>query len=98
MHKLILDPHSCGIQIELYNTMLEKEGTEGEEEARRAYRAAREKSNHAAEAAAGEKVSSTLIDRVRSSFLHLKLDKFSYVLEISFIFKKNMWYVFLCSS
>ncbi|GJN02457.1 hypothetical protein PR202_ga19810 [Eleusine coracana subsp. coracana] len=43
-------------EIELYNTMLEKEGTEGEEEARRAYRAAREESNHAAEAAAGERV------------------------------------------
>ncbi|KAK3144364.1 hypothetical protein QOZ80_4AG0312040 [Eleusine coracana subsp. coracana] len=51
-------------EIELYNTMLEKEGTEGEEEARRAYRAAREESNHAAEAAAGERVSSALIDRV----------------------------------
>uniref|UniRef100_A0A0A9EZT7 EF-hand domain-containing protein n=1 Tax=Arundo donax TaxID=35708 RepID=A0A0A9EZT7_ARUDO len=51
-------------EIELYNTMLEKEGTEGEEEARRAYRVAREESDHAAEAAAGEKISSALIDRV----------------------------------
>uniref|UniRef100_A0A0D9W6Q1 Mitochondrial proton/calcium exchanger protein n=1 Tax=Leersia perrieri TaxID=77586 RepID=A0A0D9W6Q1_9ORYZ len=51
-------------EIELYNTMLEKEGTEGEEEARRAYRAAREESDHAAEVAAGEKVSSALIERV----------------------------------
>lgn len=74
MHKLILDPHSCGIQIELYNTMLEKEGTEDEEEARRAYRAAREESNHAAEAAAGERVSSALIDRVRN---HMKYPLFS---------------------
>ncbi|KAG8084760.1 hypothetical protein GUJ93_ZPchr0010g9237 [Zizania palustris] len=35
-------------EIELYNTMLEKEGTE-DEEARRAYMAAREESDHAAE-------------------------------------------------
>ncbi|EHA8592579.1 putative mitochondrial proton/calcium exchanger protein [Cocos nucifera] len=51
-------------EIELYNTMLEMEGTEGEEEAKKAYRAAREKSDHAAEVAAGDKVSSALIDRV----------------------------------
>jgi hypothetical protein len=49
--------------------MLEKEGTEGEEEARRAYIAAREESNHAAEAAAGERVSSALIDRVSKGFV-----------------------------
>jgi hypothetical protein len=60
--------------------MLEKEGTEGEEEARRAYRAAREESDHAAEAAAGEKVSSALIDKVRGSFLHLRLNKLIYIL------------------
>ncbi|CAL5068669.1 unnamed protein product [Urochloa decumbens] len=51
-------------EIELYNNMLAKEGTDGEEEARRAYRAARKESDHAAEAAAGGKVSSALIDRV----------------------------------
>ncbi|KAG0526471.1 hypothetical protein BDA96_06G148700 [Sorghum bicolor] len=51
-------------EIELYNNMLAKEGTDGEEEARRAYKAAREESDHAAEAAVGEKVSSALIDRV----------------------------------
>jgi LETM1 and EF-hand domain-containing protein 1, mitochondrial len=32
------------MQIELYNSMLEKEGAEGEEEAKRAYIAAREES------------------------------------------------------
>ena len=58
--------------------MLEKVGTDGEEEARRAYRAAREESNHAAEAAVGEKVSSALIDKVRSSFLSLNLHKLIY--------------------
>ncbi|KAG8085087.1 hypothetical protein GUJ93_ZPchr0010g10442 [Zizania palustris] len=60
-------------EIELYNTMLEKEGTEDEEEARRAYMAAREESDHAAEVAAGEKVSSALIERV-DAMLH-KLEK-----------------------
>jgi len=65
-------------EIELYNNMLAKVGTDGEEEARRAYRVAREESNHAAEAAVGEKVSSALIDRVRSSFLSLNLHKLIY--------------------
>ncbi|KAF8704251.1 hypothetical protein HU200_031749 [Digitaria exilis] len=51
-------------EIELYNNMVSKEGTDGEEEAKRAYRAAREESDHAAEAAVGGKVSSALIDRV----------------------------------
>ncbi|CAM0904011.1 unnamed protein product [Alopecurus aequalis] len=51
-------------EIELYNTMREKEGTEDEEEARRAYRVAREESDHAAEVVAGEKVSSALIEKV----------------------------------
>uniref|UniRef100_A0A453CB82 EF-hand domain-containing protein n=1 Tax=Aegilops tauschii subsp. strangulata TaxID=200361 RepID=A0A453CB82_AEGTS len=51
-------------EIELYNTMLEKEGTVDEEEARRAYRVAREESDHAAELVAGGKVSSALIEKV----------------------------------
>lgn len=44
--------------------MVEKEGTDGEEEAKKAYKAAREDSDHAAETAADQKVSSALIDRV----------------------------------
>uniref|UniRef100_A0A0E0KSB7 Mitochondrial proton/calcium exchanger protein n=1 Tax=Oryza punctata TaxID=4537 RepID=A0A0E0KSB7_ORYPU len=59
-------------EIELYNTMLEKEGTEGEEEARKAYKAAREESDHAAEVAAGEKVSSALIERVDAMLQELE--------------------------
>ncbi|XP_078447083.1 uncharacterized protein LOC144715987 [Wolffia australiana] len=51
-------------EIELYNSMLEKEGTEGEEEAKKAYKAARELSDHAAELAVGNRISSALIDRV----------------------------------
>ncbi|PIN10379.1 Ca2+-binding transmembrane protein LETM1/MRS7 [Handroanthus impetiginosus] len=51
-------------EIELYNSMVEKEGTDGEEAARKAYRAAREESDQAAEMAAGNKVSSALKNRV----------------------------------
>jgi LETM1 and EF-hand domain-containing protein 1 len=46
--------------------MLEKEGTEGEEEAKKAYFAAREEPDHDAEVAAEEKVSSALIEKVRN--------------------------------
>uniref|UniRef100_A0ACD5US36 Uncharacterized protein n=1 Tax=Avena sativa TaxID=4498 RepID=A0ACD5US36_AVESA len=59
-------------EIELYNTMLEKEGTEDEEEARRAYRVAREESDHAVEVVAGEKVSSALIEKVDSMLQKLE--------------------------
>lgn len=51
-------------EIELYNHMVEKEATDGEEAAKRAYQAAREENDHAAEEAAGNKVSSALINRV----------------------------------
>lgn len=54
------------MQIELYNSMLKKEGTEGEEEAKKAYIAAREEPGHDAEVAAEEKVSSALIEKVRN--------------------------------
>ncbi|KAL2623798.1 hypothetical protein R1flu_008043 [Riccia fluitans] len=60
-------------EIELYNNMIAKEGTPEEEEARRAYRAAREDSDHAAEVASGSRVSSALIERV-DAMLH-KLEK-----------------------
>ncbi|KAH6769444.1 LETM1-like protein [Perilla frutescens var. frutescens] len=51
-------------EIDLYNHMVEKEATDGEEAAKKAYQAAREESDHAAEEAAGNKVSSALINRV----------------------------------
>ncbi|KAL3698919.1 hypothetical protein R1sor_016941 [Riccia sorocarpa] len=60
-------------EIQLYNNMIAKEGTPEEEEARRAYRAAREDSDHAAEVASGSRVSSALIERV-DAMLH-KLEK-----------------------
>ncbi|KAK8691106.1 hypothetical protein V6N13_074626 [Hibiscus sabdariffa] len=44
--------------------MVEKEGTKDEEEAKKAYQAAREHSDHTAQKAIGDKVSSALIDRV----------------------------------
>ena len=44
--------------------MVEKEGTVDEADALKAYKAAREESDHAAEVAIGYKVSSALIDRV----------------------------------
>lgn len=46
--------------------MVEKEGTEDEEEAREAYRSARKDSDHAVEMAVADKASSALIDRVSS--------------------------------
>ncbi|BBN10959.1 LETM1 and EF-hand domain-containing protein 1, mitochondrial [Marchantia polymorpha subsp. ruderalis] len=60
-------------EIQLYNNMVAKEGTPEEEEARKAYRAAREDSDHAAEVASESRVSSALIERV-DAMLH-KLEK-----------------------
>ncbi|KAG2693777.1 hypothetical protein I3760_08G111700 [Carya illinoinensis] len=60
-------------EIEMYNRMVEKEGTDGEEEARKAYKAVREDSDRAAEKAIGHKVSSALTERV-DAMLH-KLEK-----------------------
>ncbi|KAK6915793.1 LETM1-like, ribosome-binding domain [Dillenia turbinata] len=51
-------------EMELYSNMVEKEGTDGEEEAKKAYRAAREDSDQAAEAAISDKASSALIDKI----------------------------------
>ena len=55
------------LQIELYNRMVEKEGTETEEAAKKAYRAAREESNDTEEKTVDANVSSALINRVRTS-------------------------------
>ncbi|CAM6100588.1 unnamed protein product [Calypogeia fissa] len=56
-------------EIQLYNNMVEKEGTPEEEMAREAYRHAREDSDHAAESASESRVSSALIAKV-DSMLH----------------------------
>ncbi|CAI9090781.1 OLC1v1025626C1 [Oldenlandia corymbosa var. corymbosa] len=59
-------------EIELYNSMVEKEGTDGEEAAKKAYKAAREDSDHAVEKALGDEVSSALRDRVDSMLQKLE--------------------------
>lgn len=52
------------LQMDLYNSMVKKEGKDGQEEARRAYKAARQDTDQAAELTLGRKVSSALINRV----------------------------------
>lgn len=47
--------------------MVEKEGSEGEEEAKKAYKAAREDSDLAVEKTVGDKVSSVLINKVKNN-------------------------------
>ncbi|MFX9848056.1 hypothetical protein ABTP16_19580, partial [Acinetobacter baumannii] len=69
-------------EVELYNNMVDKEVEEGEEEAKKAYRVAREEYDHASERATGDKVSSALINRV-DAMLH-KLEK-----EIDDVDEKN---------
>ncbi|XP_034685889.1 mitochondrial proton/calcium exchanger protein-like [Vitis riparia] len=59
-------------EIELYNSMVEKEGTDGEKEAMEAYRAARDESDHAAKVEVGDEVSSALIDRVDAMLQNLE--------------------------
>ncbi|CAH9104543.1 unnamed protein product [Cuscuta europaea] len=57
------------IKIDLYNSVVNKEGTEGEEEIKKAYRAAREDIDDTTETAVDDKVSSALIDKV-DAMLH----------------------------
>ena len=49
--------------------MVKKEGKDGEEEARRAYKAARQDTDQDAESTFGRKVSSALINRVTRFFV-----------------------------
>lgn len=51
------------LQIELYNSMVEKEGLDGEKKAMKAYRAAREESENATDVGEGDEVSSALVER-----------------------------------
>ncbi|KAM3403917.1 hypothetical protein ACQJBY_007177 [Aegilops geniculata] len=59
-------------EIKLYNSMLEREDTEGAEEAKKAYMAAREESDDTTEVASEEKVSSALIDKVDAMLQELE--------------------------
>lgn len=53
------------LQIDLYNSVVNKEGTDAEEETKKAYRAAREDSDDTTETTVNDKVSAALINRVR---------------------------------
>ncbi|KAK2995879.1 hypothetical protein RJ640_029604 [Escallonia rubra] len=60
------------LMIELYNSIVGKEGPDGEEEALKAYKAAREESDLAADEAEGDEVSSALVDRVDAMLQNLE--------------------------
>ncbi|ESW31556.1 hypothetical protein PHAVU_002G247800 [Phaseolus vulgaris] len=57
-------------EIELYNSMVK--GSDGEKDAFKAYKAAREEHDHAAESGEGDKVSSALIGRVDAMLQNLE--------------------------
>ncbi|XP_011047631.1 PREDICTED: LETM1 and EF-hand domain-containing protein 1, mitochondrial-like [Populus euphratica] len=59
-------------EIELYNSMVEKEGNDGEKEAVKAYRAAREETDRASEVDERDDVSSALIERVDGMLQNLE--------------------------
>lgn len=59
-------------EIELYNSMVKKEGNDGEKEAVKAYRAAREETDRASEADERDEVSSALIERVDGMLQNLE--------------------------
>ncbi|KAK7399694.1 hypothetical protein VNO78_10883 [Psophocarpus tetragonolobus] len=59
-------------EIELYNSMVKKEGSNGENDAFKAYKAAREEHEHTAESGEGDKVSSALIGRVDAMLQNLE--------------------------
>ncbi|KAH9782694.1 Leucine zipper-EF-hand-containing transmembrane protein 1 [Citrus sinensis] len=59
-------------EIELYNSKVEKEGTDGEKDAIKAYIAAREESDHATEVAEGDDVSSALVEKVDAMLQNLE--------------------------
>ncbi|WCJ21861.1 LETM1-like protein [Euphorbia peplus] len=59
-------------EIELYNSMVEKEGTDGEQEAIKAYRAAREDRDRVSEVDDHNDVSSALIERVDAMLQNLE--------------------------
>lgn len=68
--------------------MVEKDGKEGEEEAKKAYRAAREETDQDAEKDVDEKVSSALINRVhifRYSYVMISANRYHSVVNLLFI-------------
>lgn len=59
-------------EVDLYNSMVEKGGTDDEEDARKAYLAAREDSDRSAQKAIADKTSSALLDRVETMLQKLE--------------------------
>ncbi|XVE80831.1 hypothetical protein DITRI_Ditri15bG0011900 [Diplodiscus trichospermus] len=59
-------------EIELYNSMVEKEGTDGEKDVIKAYRAAREDGDHSREVSESDEVSSVLIEKVDAMLQNLE--------------------------
>ncbi|XVE84391.1 hypothetical protein DITRI_Ditri17bG0008800 [Diplodiscus trichospermus] len=59
-------------EIELYNSMVEKKGTDGEKDAIKAYRAAREESDRSSEVSESDEVSSMLIEKVDAMLQNLE--------------------------
>ncbi|KAK8556487.1 hypothetical protein V6N12_002888 [Hibiscus sabdariffa] len=59
-------------EIELYNSMIDKEGADGEKDVIKAYRAAREESDHSSEVSDSDEVSSVLIDKVDAMLQNLE--------------------------
>ncbi|CAL9028284.1 unnamed protein product [Prunus brigantina] len=59
-------------EIELYNSIVEKEGTDGEKDALKAYKAARDESDSTSVEAEGDEVSSALIDKVDAMLQNLE--------------------------
>ncbi|GMI93044.1 leucine zipper-EF-hand-containing transmembrane protein 1 [Hibiscus trionum] len=59
-------------EIELYNSVVDKEGADGEKDAIKAYRAAREETDHSSEVSDSDEVSSVLIDKVDAMLQNLE--------------------------
>ncbi|TYH87546.1 hypothetical protein ES332_D01G124100v1 [Gossypium tomentosum] len=59
-------------EIELYNSMVDKKGTDGEKDAIKAYRVAREKTDHSGEVSDSDEVSSVLIEKVDAMLQNLE--------------------------
>ncbi|XP_057777070.1 uncharacterized protein LOC130995696 [Salvia miltiorrhiza] len=59
-------------EIELYNSMVDRDGTDGEEQAMKAYKAARDESKDDAEVPEQNKVSSALVDKVEDMLQKLE--------------------------
>ncbi|CAB4286481.1 unnamed protein product [Prunus armeniaca] len=62
------------LEIELYNGMVEKEGTDGEKDALKAYKVAHDESDSTSVEAEGDEVSSALIDKVDAMLQNLEAE------------------------